>query len=425
MNHRAYFHSIVALVGFALFILSPWGVAAAKPSSDEAGKAAASPGRPASDSNPNTSPLPKELLDPKAKVDFIRQQLDTQPLDTLRGMVEKIAAETPTDAPESREAISLLRQALLTMARRSVEFNNHSEAILYYERWRSLIGKADELDPTLAPIFIELGRQYRQVGSALSAVEAFYRAMMFARQGGTESTLHLKTARWEVAETNYMSRSWDRARRLYEMFVETDGGNDFLTHTAYYRIGDCWRAQEEEAAAIVAYERALTHNPSHPFAQEARLGLLQMFLNRSNYDAAMKTLQEFTDVTSTLTPEEMVYWKRRSGEALFRHLFVEQDYERSYEILNSLARMDPSLAWQNQVARWKALVHIQKGEYPKAAGALAMTRQKVDGKEPPPEAVIPNKGVAISNGAYLETCEWILEAQNRKKQLYLPEVKNP
>jgi tetratricopeptide (TPR) repeat protein len=371
----------------------------------------------------NLGPL-EPLTDPKELLKLLKEQINQQSIETLRAIVDKIIQKTPPTSAEGHEAVALLRQALLLVARHSVELGNHSEAILYYERWRAYELQQDELDPNTASVLIEVGREYRNVGSSLTAIETFYRAMTLGRQSSADPAI-LKLARWEVAETTYMMKNWDRARRLYEMFVDSEGDNDFLRQTALYRIGDCWRALGDENEMILSYQRAVANNSQHPYTPEARVALLSTFLQRENFTAATRTLNDFAQAVSQMSPADAIYWKRRSGEVLFKHLLQSHKFDNALQMLQAMEKLDPdSDTWHQQIARWRGLVYIENGEWEKASNSLSAATQKIvpassEGSKPAAQPPI-QLSVSTPNSEYKELCEWVEQTAKRKSDLGLP-----
>jgi len=354
----------------------------------------------------------------KTMVRLLERQLRRQSWDVSRKLMDLIALQSPAGSPE-------LSEALLMIARYAASQRKHSEAVVYYERWRVAMAQSDEEDAGMPRVLVELGREYRSMGSTRSALDSFYRAMTIARLIRGVPLQIIKIARWEVAETNYLMREWDMARRLYERFVDSHTESDLLNRTAFYRLGDCSRAVGDDNEAVIDYQRALAHDDQHVFAPEARLGLLEIFLERENNALALQTLNDLAESISKMRPEEAVYWRRRSGEVIFRHLFETRSYSTSFEILNALAGMDPSPAWQEQVSRWKGLVHIEVEQWDKAAENLAkkgpVPTEKTAKAPPRPAATFSGEQELLTPSSKVgEICQWIVDYENKQEVLQLP-----
>lgn len=370
----------------------------------------------------------------KEMLQLLKDQVDQLPLDTLKALTDKILEKSWAGSAETIEAVKYFRKALLIGARHASELQNHSEAILDYERWKAYALQQDEFDPQMASVLIELGREYRKVGSSLTAIETFYRAMTYGRQSAADVSV-LRMARWEVAETTYLMKNWERARRLYEIFLDADEQKDFLTETAYYRVGDCWRAQGDENSMILSYQQALSNNDQHPYAPEARMALLQCFLDRENLPAWTKTLNEFADSVALMQPADAIYWKRRSGELLYGLLFKKQNYDKAFQVLQALEKMDPrNEEWLQQIARWKGLVYIQKKEWDNAKSILAAKQLSRPEETTPPTSPASTESAAVPaekkepaqleakvpNTEFKDLCDWIQRSEKRKSDLGLP-----
>jgi tetratricopeptide (TPR) repeat protein len=189
-----------------------------------------------------------------------------------------------------------------------------------------------------------------------------------------------------------------------------------LTQSAFYRLGDCSRSMGDVNQMLVDYSRALAHNPNHPFAPEARTNLLKVYLQRENYDLALQTIHDMAALIVQMTPADAQFWKRRSGEALFRHMFKLRSNEQSLKILDALAELDTSAEWKSQVAEWKGLVHLDKTEWEQAlANFLAATDPKNKGSE----KTTSEFGMSVQ---YAHMCQWILDFHRKETELLLPDL---
>jgi tetratricopeptide (TPR) repeat protein len=350
-------------------------------------------------------PTPRDLLE------LLHRQLEHQSWDLSRAIVESIVNEAPLNSPEAAEA-------LLLAARFAGEHQRHGESIVYYERWRKLSGQ----EGNLAQVLVELGRQYRKIQAIKVAVDCFYSSMKQARLSQSGSIVAVKAAQWEVAETSYLLRDWERARKLFEMFTESYKDEDLLTQSAYYRMGDCSRELGDLRQTVVDYERALTHNPDHPFAPEARVGLLETFLKQENYPRALQVLSDLAESVVGMPMSQVSYWKRRSGEVLFRYMFHQSSPEITLKILETLGKIDASSEWQKQIGHWKGLVYLGEFKwdealksFPKEASDKAAPAEKVESAKASQDGMS-----SLSSSQYADYCQWILNFQKKQEELQLP-----
>lgn len=332
-------------------------------------------------------------------VQMLPAQLVAQPWEVGRPLVERIVSQAPLGSVP-------LQNALLTAARYAAAKQQYGEAILYYERWRL----SAETDPRKPQVLIELGQQYREVGLIKSAIDCFYLSMRTVRISEKTSDPFARIAKWEVAETSYRAHDWKRARKLFDLFAKDGPSNNFLTQSAYYRMGDCSYAMGDRGQAIVDYQRALTYNNRHLFAPEARVVLLQIFLERDNNTLAHQVLRELAESIARMPPADALYWKRRSGEVLFREMARKHSFKLSFQILDVLAGMDPAPAWQGQVLFWRGLTNIEVSQWDQALANFTNI----------PPAAIQSSPILASTPGYTNLCSWIVRTNQRIQDLQLP-----
>jgi len=359
----------------------------------------------------------------RAMVELLKRHLRHQSWEISRAVMEKLALQSPAGSAD-------LREGLLLMARYAASQTWHGESILYYERWRTAVAQAGGENPLLPRVLLELGREYRAAGSTPSAMESFYRAMTVARMMTEVPGTVVRDARWEVAETTYQVGEWERALTLYELFTDTYQSTDLMTQTAFYRMGDCCRALGRENDTVINYERALAHNDRHPFASEGRLGLLEVFLKKDNRVLWQQALSDLAATFPGMRPEEMVYWKRRIGQALLPHVLRSRDYADSLRILDELRKLDASPSWQEQMGRWEGLVYIELGKYDEAVARFSSKPAPAEtvGAAATPataEAATPlaEPDVTVPTARFSELCGWLVDFQRKEGSLYLPNAR--
>lgn len=368
--------------------------------------------RPSSKATVLSSNLKKEAVSSEYSVvlllQLLRWQIEHQPWNVSQGLVERIVS-APSADPETIGA------ALLIAARYTSKLGKHGESIVFYERWRQL-----QIDEKLLPeVLVELGREYREIGAFRSALDSFYTAMRVTRQVESRLTSSIQMAQWEVAETSYRLHDWERARRLFELFADSNKEGDLLTQSAFYRMGDCSRMLGDAVQTVVDYQRSLAHNSEHPFAPEARMGLLEVFLDQEKYPLAFKTLDELVASLEPMNSSDVIYWKRRSGELLFRHMFQQSSKDVALQILNSLEKLDPAPSWQEQLAYWKGLVYLKKTDWEKARESFLKkwTNEKTSTAKAEPKSL--ESKAENSSGKYADLCQWVLAYKRKVDDLRL------
>lgn len=101
--------------------------------------------------------------------------------------------------------------------------------------------------PEAAQLYLLLGQTYRNEQAHDRAREAFYKTLtsVVAKASNSKDddltlpTKISKTASWELAETEYQAKNWDRANDLFQRFHDQNPESLTLVHTALYRQADC------------------------------------------------------------------------------------------------------------------------------------------------------------------------------------------
>jgi tetratricopeptide (TPR) repeat protein len=356
-----------------------------------------------------------------ALLNVLQHQIQNQSWEISSALTERIIESAKPGSPEVFEA-------LLLISHYAAEQGRHSEAILYLERWQAELAQSGAKNPNTAQSLLNLGREYRHVGAMKSAEDNFYAALASARASQGNPAI-IKMAQWEIAETAYIKRDFERASHLFGMFTEGYNAADPMTQSAFYRIGDCYQSLSDENQAAIAYERALGNNDRHPMAPEAYLSLMEIFMKRENFTLVSKALKDLATSVSNRPATEINYWKRRSGEMLFRQLFDKGSYKSSSKILDSLALIDPSQAWQDQIKHWRARVHIGLAEWDKALENLPVAPAAVEvattGTIAPPNLKDKEPEIDPISLKYTEICKWIIETEKKQNDLRLPSPPTP
>ncbi len=99
------------------------------------------------------------------------------------------------------------------------------------------------------------------------------------------------TARFRVGETAYLTGDMRGAKDALEAFTAAHPGHRNL-ESAWPRLGDVYSRLGDLPKARRAYEQALATHPDGPMADHARLGLGRTLTAQSEFDAALKVLDE-------------------------------------------------------------------------------------------------------------------------------------
>lgn len=377
---------------------------------------------PAGVSDPAVVDEEKPGVDTKDPIQILRQQLPVQPWSVGRLLVEHVLKQLKPGSKDYRDALVVAARWAAASKNRDGEPNRHGEAVLYYERALQ-ISSVEERETR--DLLIELGREYRFLNATQKALEAFYRVMTVSRDRERGPTAALKIAQWEVAETAYAGKDWEKARMFFERFTDTYPEDDELVHSAWYRIGDCSRQLAQDNRTVVDYQRALARDGEHPFAPYAHVALLEIFLERDNTEIALQSLRNLAAVVAKMPAPEAKPWQRRVGELLFRKMIELRSTDLSLKILDSLGGMDSSVEWQAQLDYWKGIARLQQEDldvarenFAAAAGPVEATGKK---KATPGEAKREGAGsVARFASDDSEIIDWILKTRQKAAELNLP-----
>lgn len=251
------------------------------------------------------------------------QLIATKPIDRVsvaERMVAnedyRMAASILKDIAKSTGATEDERaRAELILAQISLHQGKQSDAVIQLSAWLGEFPRRRE-----SPfVHFLLGQCYRDLGAYEQARDNFYRVMSgslvaaSASDNGSFSQEKklVRAAIWELAETEYEQRNWERALTFFERFNTQHPAGDQLMEASLFRKADCQYQMHQMDEATQGYEKALAIAPFHPFAPEAWLRLYFLYGMQQRPQKQNEAMQALSWIVSTLQPNRVAYWQQR------------------------------------------------------------------------------------------------------------------
>lgn len=156
-------------------------------------------------------------------------------------------------------------------------------------------------------LLLEAARITEQLqGPASEALDVYQRAV--------DSAPNNKSALEALADAAYRHQDWHRAREIYNRLAELGGGNE--TVTIAYRRGVIYEALGATSTADRCYQQALSTDPTHRLALEARARLA---VYRDDIDTELAVVKTLASVTLLDEPLELADLRERLGELYTRN----------------------------------------------------------------------------------------------------------
>jgi tetratricopeptide (TPR) repeat protein len=242
----------------------------------------------------------------------------------------------------------LRKQALYELAM-AVEGENdlpRAQSILaqYLEHWAG--------DVRTPEILLRQGQIFRQMGLNNLALGKFYAVMTVAlslKDDQLNYYQHLVLqAQLEIAETHYLMGQFNDAADFYARLLKSP---DLALNRplAQYRLVRSLAITDRTQEAIGAAQDFLARYPDDPQEPEVRYYLAQgLKVSGQNGEALRQVLLFLREEKSKTKdePEVWAYWQQRVGNEIANELYKEGDYVKALDVYESLAKLDPSPAWQ-------------------------------------------------------------------------------
>lgn len=247
------------------------------------------------------------------------------------------------DVPEE-----IQRSALIELALVAQDENDLPKAQQIYaqfiQKWPA--------DPRVPEVLLRQGLLFRQMGLNNLALAKFYSVMTAALVLKSDHLEYYQRlvlqAQIEIAETHYLGGRFADAAEFYARLLRQNSPYLNRPLAQYRLIRSLAAVGRAEEAASHAYD-FLERYPGAAEQPEVRF-LLATSLKQlgRNGEALQQVLQLLTEqrARSADRPELWAYWQRRTGNEIANQLYREGDYTRALDIYLTLARLDPSPAWQ-------------------------------------------------------------------------------
>jgi len=157
--------------------------------------------------------------------------------------------------------------------------NNSAKSLEHYERALQTLSPNENRTIEMRQILLYLGELYESEGLPLKAVEAYeaylkiYEKPEVVATRGIPTTpkdiYQIKVSHYRIADLFFNSRDYVKALSAYKRINDKIKEEPFLSH-ARYRIGECYLALDDRAAALDAFKEVKSSDPKSVWLRAAQ-----------------------------------------------------------------------------------------------------------------------------------------------------------
>lgn len=214
----------------------------------------------------------------------------------------------------------------------------------YSQRWSG--------DIRMPEICLHQGQVFRSMGMNQLALAKFYSVMTTALAMKNEQMPYYKRlvlqAQVEIAETHYLIGKYAEAAEYYGRLMKQEAPELDLAQIQFRLVRSLVALKRHAEAATQAQDFLLRHADA-PEEPEMRYHLAQALKGQNRNGEALQQVMIFLKEEREKTkdhPEVWTYWQQRVGNEIGNQLYQEGDYVKALEVYLTLAKLDPSPAWQ-------------------------------------------------------------------------------
>jgi tetratricopeptide (TPR) repeat protein len=253
----------------------------------------------------------------------------------------------------------LRKQALCQLAMAAEGENDlpRAQSILaqYLEHWPG--------DMRTPEILLRQGQIFRQMGLNNLALGKFYAVMTVALSLKDDQLKYYEhlvlQAQLEIAETHYLMGQFADAADFYGRLLKSSDP-ELNRPLAQFRLVRSLSVTAHTQEAVGAAQDFLARYPDDPEEPEVRYYLAQGLKASGQSGEALRQVLLFLREEKAKTegePEVWAYWQQRVGNEIANELYKEGDYVKALDVYLSLAKLDPSPAWQIPVKYQVAITY--------------------------------------------------------------------
>ena len=214
----------------------------------------------------------------------------------------------------------------------------------YQQRWSG--------DTRQPEICLHQGQVFRAMGMNDMALAKFYSVMTASLAMKNEQLPFYKRlvlqAQVEIAETHYLIGKFKDAADYYSVLLKQEDPALDRAQIQFRLVRSLVAIKKFDEAASQAQD-FLTHHATSPEQPEVRYHLAQALKGLGRNADAMQQVMIFLKEEREKTkdhPEVWTYWQQRVGNEIGNALYQEGDFVKAIAVYVTLAKLDPSPAWQ-------------------------------------------------------------------------------
>jgi tetratricopeptide (TPR) repeat protein len=341
------------------------------------------------------------------RVTYVESMIRNNDYRMALGLLSDIV-HSDTATPEERGRAQLL------LGQIALHQHRNADAVVELSSWLANFPRRKE-----SPfVYFLLGQCYREMGAYEQARENFYRvlssSLITANNNDTSVAFTqekklVRAAVWQLAETEYERRNWDKALTYFDRFNSQNPSGDQLVEASLYRRSDCLYQLRRNDESVQAYEKAIAIAPFHPFAPEAWLRLYFLYGMADRRQKQADAMQALVWTVNTLQPERLAYWQQRGVGMLLE--LPSTDNSQLVDLRDALKNRATEDGWKQICAYLDQMadrITLDKAHPP--APTLVTQTDKADAEVPAP----PTAGTPQSADEY---AKWIEDYTRRREQL--------
>jgi tetratricopeptide (TPR) repeat protein len=247
------------------------------------------------------------------------------------------------DVPDNLQKTALFEMAAAVQAENDLP---RAQAIFtqYLQRWTG--------DPRTPEICLHQGQVFRAMGMNGLALAKFYSVMTTALSIKNEQLPYYQRlvlqAQVEIAETHYLVGRFAEAAEYYARLLKQEDPALDRAQIQFRLIRSLVALKKFDEAATQAQD-FLSRRGDSPEEAEVRYHLAQALKGLGRNSEALQQVMIFLKEEREKTkdhPEVWTYWQQRVGNEIGNQLYQEGDFVKALEVYLTLAKLDPSVAWQ-------------------------------------------------------------------------------
>jgi tetratricopeptide (TPR) repeat protein len=200
-------------------------------------------------------------------------------------------------------------------------------------------------------VLLDLGRALRDMGSHNLALNRFYSVLhttlRLSDPNGLAYRRVVRTAQFEIAETQVAMGHYDAAARLYERLELLDLSPKDRARMRF-KAAEAWYKSGQLPPALHSLQQFVRHEANSPLLPEAKFLLASLLARNNRHEESLQVTLALLRQAHTEAADETSWqhWQRRTGNQLANQFYERGEFIQALTIYRALADLDPSPGWR-------------------------------------------------------------------------------